>query len=98
MQVQLDAMQKQMDKYSQSRTQWKQIAEEQQLLLKKGPAAAPSKVEAELRKQINVIQEENKQLKEESSRLVENSSKLRNQICALTRQVSDLKEQIKLNN
>ena len=28
MQLQLDAMQKQMDKYSQSRQQWKQIAEE----------------------------------------------------------------------
>ena len=53
-------MQKQMDKYSQSRTQWKQIADEQQLLLKKGPTTASSKVEAELRKQINVIQEENK--------------------------------------
>ena len=28
MQFQMDNMQKQMDKYSQSRTQWKQIAEE----------------------------------------------------------------------
>ena len=85
-------MQKQMDKYSQSRQQWKQIAEEQQLLLKKGPTTAPSKVESELKKHINVVEEENKQLKEESSRLVDNSSKLRNQINALTRQVSDLKD------
>ena len=49
-----------MDKYSQSRTQWKQIAEEQQLLLKKNPAAAPSKVETELKNQMKLVEEENK--------------------------------------